>query len=118
MSKFNQTIQEVEKTQKPNIQTTQPQQSEEKPKKKKPSKTRIFFRWLYIFSIAFVLSALFTASYLFYEGYSLKDIHWQTPFREVIRLDQQESFLKAPVRSKTAPQIVLNAQPVANDPKD
>lgn len=96
-------------------QPNTPQTNE--PAKDEPSKTRLFFRWLYIFNLAFVLSALFTASYLFYEGYSLKDIHWQTPFREVIRLDQQESFLKAPVHSKIAAVAVIDAKPVANDPK-
>lgn len=87
-------------------------------KLKKPSKTRIFFRWLIIFSLAVVLSALFTASYLFYEGFSPKSIELQNPVQEIFRIKSDEVVTtKAPVRAKTTPQIVLNAQPVANDPK-
>lgn len=89
-----------------------------KQEEKKPSKLKKVFRWLYIFSLAFVLSALFTASYLFYEGFSPKSIELQNPVQEIFRIKSDEPVTtKAPVKLKTAPVAVIQAQPVANSPK-
>lgn len=98
--------------------TQQTNQQAEEETKEESSSTRKVLRWLFIFSLALVLSALFTASYLFYEGFSPKSIQLQNPVREIFRIKSDEPITtKAPQKLKTASVATIQAQPVANSPK-
>jgi hypothetical protein len=91
--------------------------------KKKPSAFRRTFRWLYIFSISLFLSALFTASYLFFAGYNVKEIKLQSPIQSPIFFEVKEQTVKAvrpTVSVKTAPQATPEPKSdvvIANHPK-
>ena len=99
-TKFQETIQEVEKNLKFNT-------------------LKKTLRWTAIITGTLAISALVTLSaYAVASRYdsSLTGLRLQNPIQSPLRFDQQESFLKAPRDSR----IVLNAQAVVkptNDPK-
>jgi hypothetical protein len=94
--------------------------------KKKPSAFRKTFRWLYIFSLAFVLSFLLTASGLFIGSLfdsSFKEIKFQNPIQTPFYFEVKEHTAKAvrpAVSVKTASKIAPEPKSdvvIANHPK-